>query len=289
MSKLLITGATGHLGTATIRQLLQKTSADKIVAFARDEHKAKDLIAKGVEVRYGNFDDPDSLEKAVQGIDKVLLISTVDVHRYRQHKNVVDAAKKAGVRRIAYTSGVLKDVNASPLKNHLKSHFQTEDYIKESGLSYTILGNTLYAEVIPVYVGDKVFETGVYLPAGNGKVPFALRREMGEATANALLQDGSENKIYHLTGGKLYSYRDVAKVLTEISGKTVRYVEAKRTTFEEQLKQAEVSDMIISIVSGFNTDIKNHQYEIVSDDLENLLGKKPATLKEALTEIYGLG
>ncbi len=288
MSKLLITGATGHLGTATIRQLLQKTSADKIVAFARDEHKAKDLIAKGVEVRYGNFDDPDSLEKAVQGIDKVLLISTVDIHRYQQHKNVVDAAKKAGVRRIAYTSGVLKDVHASPLKNHLKSHFQTEDYIKESGLSYTIFGNTLYAEVIPMYIGDKVFETGIYLPAGNGKVPFALRREMGEATANALLQDGSENKIYHLTGGKLYSYRDVAKVLTEISGKTVRYVEAKRTTFEEQLKQAKVSDMMISIVSGFNTDIKNQQYEIVSDDLENLLGRKPATLKEALTEIYGL-
>ncbi len=288
MSKLLITGATGRLGTATIKQLLQKTSADKMAAFARDEHKAKDLIAKGVEVRYGNFDDPDSLEKAVQGMDKVLLISTVDDHRYQQHKNVVDAAKKAGVRHIAYTSGVLKDVNASPLKNHLKSHFQTEDYIKESGLSYTIFGNTLYADMIPVYVGDKVFETGIYLPAGNGKVPFALRREMGEAAANALLQEGYENKIYQITGSELYSYEDVAQVLSEISGKTVRYIKADMTTFEEQLKQSGAADRMISIVSGFNTDIKNHQYEMVSNDLENLLGRKPATLKEALKEIYNL-
>src|SRR5699024_794913 len=286
MSKLLITGATGHLGTATIKQLLQKTSTDNIVAFARDENKVKDLVEKGVEVRYGNFDDITSLEKAVQGMDKVLIISTVDPNRYQQQKNVVDAAKKAGVRHVAYTSGVLKDVNASPLKSHFQSHFQTEDYIKESGLSYTILGNTLYAEVIPVYVGDKVFETGVYLPAGNGKVPFALRREMGEATANALLEDGYENKTYQITGGELYSYKDVAKILSEIAGKTVRYVDADMTTFEEQLKQAGASDMMISIVSGINTDIKNHQYEIVSDDLENLLGRKPATLEEALKEIY---
>ncbi len=288
MSKLLITGATGHLGAATIKQLLQKTSADNIVAFARDENKAKDLIEKGIEVRYGNFDDTVSLEKAVQGIDKVLLVSTVDHNRFQQQKNVVDAAKKAGVKHVAYTSGVLKDVNASPLKDHFKSHFQTEEYIKASGLSYTILGNTLYAEVIPVYVGDKVFETGIYLPAGNGKVPFALRREMGEATANALLEDGYENKIYQITGGELYSYHDVAKVLSELSDTTVRYVDADTTIFEEHLRQAGVSDVMISIVSGINTDIKNHQYEIVSDDLEKLLGRKPATLKEALKEIYNL-
>src|SRR5699024_2332960 len=151
MSKLLITGATGHLGTAIIKQLLKKTSADNIVAFARDENKAKDLIDKGIEVRYGNFDDTASLKKAVQSIDKVLIISTVDHNRFQQQKNVVDAAKKAGVKHVAYTSGVLKDVNASPLKSHFQSHFQTQDYIKASGLSSTILGNTLYAEVIPVY------------------------------------------------------------------------------------------------------------------------------------------
>src|SRR5699024_114865 len=139
MSKLLITGATGHLGGATIKQLLQKTSADNIVAFARDENKAKDLIEKGIEVRYGNFDDTASLEKAVQGIDKVLLVSTVDHNRFQQQKNVVDEAKKTGVKHVAYTSGVLKDVDASPLKDHFKSHFQTEEYMKASGLSYTIL------------------------------------------------------------------------------------------------------------------------------------------------------
>jgi len=157
----------------------------------------------------------------MQGIGKVLLISTIDHHRYQQHKNVVDAAKKAGVKHIAYTGVAIKDVNASAVKSLLESHFQTEDYIKESGLNYTMFRNTLYAEVVPMYVGEKVFEKGIYLPAGNGKVPYAIRNEMGEAMANTLLQDGHENTVYHITGGELYSYDEIAQVLSEIAGKTV--------------------------------------------------------------------
>ncbi len=286
MDKILITGATGYLGTATMQQLLKQTLTDQIIAFARNENKAKDLVAKGIEVRYGDFDDVDSLEKAVQGIDKVLLISTTDDHRYQQHKNVVNAAKKVGVKHIAYTGGALKDIMSSAVKDHLVSHLQTEEYIKESGLPYTIFGNTLYAEVIPVYVGEKVFETGIYLPAGNGKVPYALRDEMGEAIANALLQNGHRNKTYTITGSELYSYNDVARVLSEIAGSSVRYIDANPATFSDQLKQRGVPDVMISIVSGFSADIKNHQYEVVSDDLETLLGRKPATLTEALKKIY---
>ncbi|HUH18612.1 SDR family oxidoreductase [Albibacterium sp.] len=285
---ILVTGATGHLGTATLEHLLKNTPVNKIVAFARDENKAKHLKEKGIEVRLGNFEDTASLDKAMQGIEKVLLISTIDHQRYQQHKNVVDAAKKAGVKHIAYTGVTLKDVNTSAVKFLMDSHFQTEDYIKKSGLNYTFLRNSLYAEVIPIYVGEKVFETGIYLPTGNGKVGYALRREMGEATANVLLQNGHENKIYQITGSELYSYQDVANELSSLSGKRINYTDADAATFPDKLKEYGVPELQILIASGFSADIKNGQYEIVSKDLENLLARKPASLKESLKEIYNL-
>lgn len=289
MSKILITGATGHLGTAVVNQLLKNTNANNIVALARDENKAKPLQEKGIEVRFGTFDDTASLDKALQGIEKVLLISTTDPNRFQQHKNVVDTAKKAGVKFIVYTSVPLKDLNSAVAKPHLESHFQTEDYIKASGLAYAFLRNNIYADMIPVFVGEKVFETGIYLPAGDGKLPFALRREMGEGTANLLLQSEQHHfQTYDITNTALYSFEDVANVLSELSGKTITYTNVDLDAFKKTLKERNLPEKIISIFSAFVADFKNHQYEKATDDLEKLLGRKPATLKEALKELYKL-
>src|SRR5690606_1690766 len=134
-------------------------------------------------------------------------------------------------RSIVYTGVSLKDVNTSAIKILMESHFQTEDYIKDSGLAYTFLRNTLYTDVIPMHVGEKVFETGILLPAGNGKVPYALRREMGEAAAKVLLQNGHENRTYEITGSELYSYTDVAQTLSELSGKSIAYTDVDATAF----------------------------------------------------------
>ncbi|MGK6352701.1 SDR family oxidoreductase [Parapedobacter sp. DT-150] len=285
---ILVTGATGHLGSATIAHLLKNTNPNQLAAFARDGNKATDLKQKGIDVRIGSFDDTASLDQAMQGIDKVLLISGTDPQRLQQHRNVVDAAKKAGVSHLAYTSVSVKDVNTSAIKVLMETHFQTEDYIKESGLAYTFLRNTLYTDGIPMFVGENVFETGIALPAGNGKVPYALRSEMGEAAANVLLQNGHENKTYEITGNDLYSYADVAKVLTELSGKTVTYTDVDAAALSAQLKQAGVPEFVVFLVTGFATDTKNNQFEIVSDDLANLLGRQPTSLKDGLKAIYQL-
>lgn len=289
MSKILITGATGHLGTAVINQLLKNTNVNNIVALARDENKAKSLKEKGVEVRLGTFDDTASLDKALQGIEKVLLISTSDPNRFQQHKNVVNAAKKAGVKFIAYTSVPIKDLNSAVAKPLLESHFQTEDYIKASGLKYAFLRNNIYVDMVPMYVGEKVFETGIYLPPGNGKLPFALRREMGEATANLLLQsEQHQNKAYDITNTELYSFEDIARVLSGLSGKIITYPNADLDEFTKMLKERNMPEQFIFIFTAFVTDFKNHQYEKATNDLEKLLGRKPATLKEALKELYKL-
>ncbi|WP_339811975.1 SDR family oxidoreductase [uncultured Imperialibacter sp.] len=285
---ILVTGATGHLGTATIEHLLKNTDASNIVALARDENKASELAEKGVIVRMGHFDDIASLDKAMEGVEKVLLISGLDPNRLQQHKNVVDAAKKAGVKHIAYTGVSIKDPSTSGVKPLMESHFETGDYIKKSGLTYTMLRNTLYTDGIAVFAGPQVFENGIYLPSGNGKVPYALRREMGEAAANVLLQPGHENKTYEITGSQLYSYADAAEALSVLSGKTVVYTDADADKFPGQLREWGLPEEVVFIVTGFSADIKNQQFERTTKDLEILLGRKPATLRDGLKEVYNL-
>lgn len=285
---ILITGATGQLGSTVIDFLLKKLPPSQLAALVRDENKATDLTKKGVNICVGNYDDIASLDKAMQGIKKVLLIAGTDEdNRVQQHKNVVDAAKKAGVQVIAYTSRTLKD--RSTMANQLmEGHFQTEDYIKESGLTYILFRNVLYMDAIPQFVGPNVFDTGIHLPAGQGKVSFALRSEMGEAIANALVADGNDNKVYELTGSKSYSFSDVAATLTDLSGKEVRYAPTETSVFEEQMKGRGVPESRIQRVTGFMTDIKNGQEDEISPDLENLLGRKPVSLQKGLKALFNL-
>jgi NAD(P)H dehydrogenase (quinone) len=268
---------------------LKKTSVTNIAAFVRDENKAENLKEQGIEIRVGHFDDVASLDKAMQGIEKVLLISTIDEHRFEQHKNVVDAARKAGVKHIGYTSVTLNDLDRSAIKALMESHYQTEDHIKQSGLAYTLFQNSLYAETVPMYIGDKVFETNeINVPGGNGKVPYALKREMGEAIANALTEGGHENKSYPITNNALYSFSDVAQALTELTGRTIAYNDVDAESFQKALAGSGAPEMVVWLVSGFVADIKSGNFEATSNDLEKLLGRKPADLKTALKEIYGL-
>jgi NAD(P)H dehydrogenase (quinone) len=284
---ILITGATGHLGTAVIKNLLKQTSANQIAAFVRDESKASALRAYGVEIRVGSYDDTASIDQAMKGIKKVLLIAGTDEeNRLQQHQNVVDAAKKAGVQCVTYTSRNLKDPNT--LVNKLMvGHFQTEDYIKASGLDYAIFRNVLYMDTIPQFVGgESVLDTGINLPTGDGRVSFALRSEMGEAIADVLLEIACSNRIYNLTGSETYSFDDVAATLSDLSGKKVAYTPAEKSVFETQMKERGTPETVVQKVVGFLTDIKNGQEEAISSDLENLLGRKPASLKQGLKVLF---
>lgn len=285
---ILVTGATGQLGSATINFLLKKRPPSQIAALVRDEQKAAGLIEKGVTIRVGDYNDIPSLDRAMQGVDKVLLIAGTDEdNRVRQHKQVIDAAKKAGVPFVAYTSRALKDRDT--LVNRLMDgHFQTEDYIRESGLAYALFRNILYLDAIPQFVGTTVFETGINLPTGEGKVAFALRQDMAEAMAAILAGANSDATVYTLTGSESYSFADVAATLSELSGKAVRYTPVEKAAFEGQMNERGVPGGMIGRITGFLTDIKNGQEDQVSPDLENLLGRKPVSLKEGLKELFQL-
>lgn len=211
---ILITGATGQLGSSIISQLVNTTSKDQFAIFARDEKKAEVYKNQNIEIRIGDFNQILTLGHAFTGITKLLLISTMEFNRFEQHKNVIDAAKMAGVKHIIYTGLAIQNIETSNVKDLMHSHFETEQYIQASGLDFTFVRNTMYTDAIPLIVGESVFEQGLFLPGGNGKVPYVLRREMGEAIANLLVQDHHENKTYNITGDVAYSYEDIAQILS---------------------------------------------------------------------------
>ena len=285
---ILITGATGQLGRAVIEHLAKRTAADRIAAFVRDESKAADLKAKGVQLRVGNYDDIPSLDQAMPGVDKVLLISGTEANRIQQHQNVVDAAKRAGAQLIAYTSRWVRgqDGSTNPL---MASHFATEDSIKRSGLDYALLRNALYMDVIPRFVGaEKVFETGIQLPTGDGKVSYALRSELGEAIANLLANERPKNRIYELSARDAWSYHDVAAALTELSGREVKYTPLEKPEFEARMRKQGVPEPMIQRFVGFHDEVRNGLLDEVGPDMEHLLGRRPASLKDGLRVLFHL-
>lgn len=289
MSNILVTGASGHLGTIVVQHLLKKIPAQQISVLVRDAQKATFLKELGVDIRIGNYTDKVALDQAMKGISQVLLISSSDFNdRLGQHKNVVDAAKKNQVTHLFYTGITMKDIQSSPLKPLLLDHYQTEDYIKDSGLTYTFLQNSLYAEVIPMFVGENVLETGIFFPAGEGKVAFAVRKDLGEAIANILASTGHDNKTYSLAATTAYSFKEIAAKLSELSGKNIGYISPSKEEFEAMLQEIGLPEGIILMSVLFAAGIKNNDFDRTDGTLERILGRPQTDLDNFLKETFGL-
>lgn len=278
MNKILVTGATGQMGSTVIQTLLKKMSPQQISVISRQEEKMAGLRSIGVNAFVGSYEDVASLEKAMDGADTVLLISSGDQgNRVQEHQNVVDTAKRCGVQNIAYTSRALRD--RTTLQNKLmQDHFDTEDYIMGSGLNYTIFQNGLYMEFLQFVVNKDHLEKGVSLPTGDGKAAFTLRADQAEAMANVLMNEGFENKTYRFTNNETYTFMDVATILTLLSGKAVKYTPVELPVFVQSMKQRGLPDAAIDKMAAFLLDIKNNQEAVVTHDLEDALSRKPVTL-----------
>lgn len=285
---ILITGATGNLGSKVIEALLKRVPATQIVAFVRDENKAHDLREKGVNIRVGDYDSKRALEKAMEGVKKVLLISGGRAENsLEQHQNVVDAAKHTGVKTIAYTSRCLQ--NRDTLANELmKRHFLTEDYILSSGMNYIFFRNILYMDAMITFLGKNVLETGIFLPAGDGRASYALRSDQAEAIGNILASEDDIKRVYNFTNTETYSFYDLANALSELSGRKVSYIPVDTATFQQKAAELGIPEFAVDVVNAFITDIKHGQESKVSADMEIALGRKPVGLKEGLKLLFGL-
>jgi NAD(P)H dehydrogenase (quinone) len=286
---ILVTGANGHFGKAAVEFLLKKgIAAGKIAALVRDEAKGAELKSKGVNVRIGDYNNYASLVQAFKGVDKLLLVSGTDlVNRSKQQENAVKAATEAGVKHIVYTSFERKnETDTSPIAVLAAAHLQTEAAIKNSGISYTILRNNYYMDYISMILGEKVLETGVFYPAGEGKIAFALRNEMAEAAANILASDGHQNKEYRISHSEQVSFSDIAKTLSDLSGKTITYISPDVTTYVDTLIKAGTPKEYAGIFGGFGEAMKQGELAPSKSDLENLLGRKPTSVREYLKKTY---
>jgi NAD(P)H dehydrogenase (quinone) len=287
---ILVTGATGYLGNAAIQSLLKKgVSPHEIAALVRDENKAANLSEQGVQLKTGNYNDYNSLVDALKGVDKLFLISSNDVaaDTLLQHKNVINAAKKNGVQYIVYISQEIKDDETTAIPFVIQVHRGTAEYLKGTGIAYTIFNDTLYADSIGKFSGEAFLENGIFFPAGDGKVPFIPRTDIGEAAAVVLTTPGHEYKTYAIAASTAYSFEEIAGLLTDVSGKKVKYLNPDLETYTDALGKAGVAKEVVGFLSAFATAIKNGEFDTNRSDLESLLGRKPMELKEFLKITYG--
>lgn len=287
---ILVTGATGHFGKATIHSLLAKgTAPGQLKALVRNEASAGELKEKGISIVQGDYDDYGSLVNAFRGVDKLLFVSGNDIHkRFTQHQHVVNAAKEAGVKHIVYTSFQRKnETESSPLWVVAASHLQTETWLKESGIAYTILKNNLYMDFLPGFIGEKVLETGtVYVPAGNGKISPVLRAEMAEAAANILAGTGHEGKSYDIVNTEALSYQEIAGIISEISGKQISYISPDPADYAKTLASFHLPEEVIGIFTGFAVAQAQGELDIVGTDIKDILGREPLSVKAFLQTVY---
>ncbi len=289
MTKILITGATGNLGKSVITQLLKRIKSENLAVLVRKAEDFEMFKLQGLDARLGDYTDYESLIKAFSGIDKLFFISGSEFEgRSQQHKNVVKAAREVGVKHIVYTSFLRKDeTSASPISFVVADHIETEIWLKESGMNYTILKHNLYMDMLPLFIGDKVLETGViYQPAGNGKAAFTLREDMAEVAAHILITNGHENKEYDITSDKAYSYRDIAAFISGITGKTIDYTSPSVEEFNKTLAGAGVPIPYIDLFAGFSLAMEQGELDNTNSIIEQLIGRKSISVEDYLKTVY---
>jgi NAD(P)H dehydrogenase (quinone) len=280
---IAITGATGQLGQHVIESLLKTVPASQIVAIVRNPAKATALSQQGITVRQADYSDEAAFTTALQGIDKLLLISSSEVgQRAPQHRNVINAAKAAHVKFIAYTS--LLHADTSPL-GLADEHVTTEKMLAESGIAYALLRNGWYTENY-LASAPAALEHGVFIgAAGEGKIASANRADYAAAAARVISEEGHAGKTYELAGDAGWTLSQLAAELATQSGKKVVYQNLSEADFAAALKgfglPAGLADMLA------DSDVGASKGGLFDDShtLSKLIGRPTTSLADSVKGI----
>ena len=284
---IAITGATGQLGHYVIESLMKTVPASQqIVAIVRNPAKAQALAAQGITVRQADYGDEAALTSALQGVEKLLLISSSEVgQRAPQHRNVINAAKTAGVKFIAYTS--LLHADKSPL-DLADEHIETEKMLADSGIVYTLLRNGWYTEnylaSAPAALGHGVFIGA----AGDGKIASATRADYAAAAARVISEAGHEGKVYELAGDSAWTLTQLAAELTKQSGKQVTYQNLSETDFAAALKSVGLPDGLADMLADSDVGASKGGLFDDSKTLSKLIGRPTTTLAESVSHLFNV-
>ncbi|ADE12465.1 SDR family oxidoreductase [Sideroxydans lithotrophicus] len=277
---IVVTGATGQLGHLVIKALLKKVPASGIVAAVRNVDKAKDLAALGVQVRFADYNQPASWDAALKGADKVLLISSSEIgQRAKQHKAVIDAAKKAGVKLLAYTSVLRADT--SPL-GLAAEHRETEAYIRASGVPFVLLRHGWYTENYTAGIPGALAHGAVYGCAGNGRISSAARADYAEADVAVIAADGQSGKVYELAGDSAYTLAELAAEISRQSGKDIGYVNLLEAEYKNVLIKVGLPEPVADLLSDSDTGVSKGGLFDDSHQLSKLIGRPTTPLAVAV-------
>jgi NAD(P)H dehydrogenase (quinone) len=278
---IVVTGATGQLGRLAIASLLKKVPAAEIVAAVRTVEKAGDLAELGIQVRYADYSQSASWDEALKGADKVLLISSSEIgQRVNQHRSVIDAAKRAGVKLLAYTS--VLHAATSPL-GLAGEHRETEALLSASGVPFVLLRNGWYTENYTAGVPAALAHGGVYGCAGNGRISSAARADYAEAAAAVLTADNQAGRVYELAGDSSYTLVELAAEISRQSGKNIGYVDLPEAEYKDVLLQEGLPEVIAELLANSDTGASKDALFDDNRQLSRLIGRATTPLATAIT------
>jgi NAD(P)H dehydrogenase (quinone) len=254
------------------------------VISVRSKDKVRDFAALGIEVREGDYTKPETLEAVFKGIDRVLLISSNEIgHRFEQHRNVIDAAKRSGVKLIGYTSILHGDASPLGLKDE---HVKTENYLKASGIPYVLLRNGWYTENYLGSVPSALEHGALFGSAGNGRLSTAARSDYAEAAAAVMASEEDQGgKVYELAGDEAYTLGDWAKELSRQSGKTVEYRNLPEGDYRALLMKVGLPEPVAALLSDSDFGASKGGLFDAGHTLSKLIGRPTTPLKVSMAKV----
>jgi NAD(P)H dehydrogenase (quinone) len=281
---IVVTGTSGKLGRLVVNALLESTPADRVVAVARDPNKVADLAARGVVVRRGDYDRPDTLGAAFDGAERLLLVSGSEVgKRVPQHAAAIDAAKRAGVAHLVYTSILHADTTRMRLASE---HLATEKHLFASELTYTILRNGWYIENYTENLAPALAHGTFLGAAGDGRISAAPRDDFARAAAAVLTApNGHENRVYELGGDTSFTMTELARAVSEWAGRIIGYTNLTPEAYAAALIQAGVPAPFAETLADCDAGIARGELEVKTGHLYRLLGRDTTSLATLLREL----
>ncbi len=279
---LVITGASGHLGRRTAELLLDQVEPTKVVLVSRRPGELADLAARGAETRRGDFDDPASLDEAFAGGERLLIISTDAIgQRVPQHANAIDAAKRAGVRAVAYTS--FPNPSAANPSAVSADHRETEALLTASGLEWTLLRNALYSEYRIPEAQAALASGTFHHNQGDGRSAYVSREDCA-AVAAAWLAGGSEHagRTYDVTGPELLSADDLARTYAAAGGSPVTAANVDDDAFIAGIQGAGLPPEVAGLLASFGAAIRGGHLDQAPNTVEELTGRPPRPVSDVL-------
>jgi NAD(P)H dehydrogenase (quinone) len=280
---LFVTGASGHLGRRVVELLLEKR-AGKIVAGTRKPEKLADLAARGVVVRHADFEDAKGLEAALAGVDRVLIISTDAIdrpgRRLKQHQAAVAAAASAGVKHAVYTS--MPNPETSPVV-FAPDHLGTEQALKASGISWTILRMCWYADFLIPTLAPAVASGKLIAATAQGGAPYVTREDCAQAAAAALAATDTSNKTWNITGPAVLTYAELAKLASELTSRPVTYFPVEAAERAAQLVALGTPEPIAKMLVSGQLAIAQGKMGTATTAVKELTGREPASVREFLS------